>query len=41
MKNIIIIIIVFLITGCGYTSVYKNQIINDIMISLVDIQGDE
>ena len=41
MKNIAVVILLLLIYGCGYTSVYKNQIFNDIMISLVDIQGDE
>ena len=39
MKKIIIIFIFFLY-GCGYTSVYKNQKNNNILITIVDIQGD-
>ena len=39
MKKIIIIFIFFLY-GCGYTSVYKDQINNNILITVVDMQGD-
>lgn len=39
MKKIIIIFIFFLY-GCGYSSVYKNQKNNDILITVVDMQGD-
>ena len=39
MKRIIIIFIFFLY-GCGYTSVYKDQINNNILITIVDMQGD-
>jgi len=39
MKKIIIIFI-FLLYGCGYSSVYKNQENKDILITIVDMQGD-
>ena len=39
MKKIIIIFIFFLY-GCGYTSVYKDQINKNILITIVDMQGD-
>ena len=39
MKRIIIILM-FLLYGCGYSSVYKNQKNNDILITVVDMQGD-
>ena len=38
MKKIIIILM-FVLYGCGYSSVYKNQN-NDILITIVDMQGD-
>ena len=39
MKKIIIIFI-FLLYGCGYSSVYKNQENKDILITIVNMQGD-
>ena len=39
MKKVIIILM-FLLYGCGYSSVYKNQKNNDILITIVDMQGD-
>ena len=39
MKKIIIIFI-FLLYGCGYSSIYKNQENKDILITIVDMQGD-
>ena len=38
MKKIIIIFI-FLLYGCGYSSVYKNQENKDILITIDDMQG--
>ena len=38
MKKILIILM-FVLYGCGYSSVYKNQN-NDILITVVDMQGD-
>ena len=38
MKKIIIILM-FVLYGCGYSSVYKNQN-NNILIKIVDMQGD-
>ena len=39
MKKIIIVLM-FLLYGCGYSSVYKNQKNNDILITIVDMKGD-
>lgn len=39
MKNIAVILL-FLLWGCGYSSVYKNQEINDFTISIVQMDGD-
>ena len=39
MKKIIIVLM-FLLYGCGYSSVYKNQENKDILITIVDMQGD-
>jgi hypothetical protein len=41
MRNIILIIFLFLIYGCGYTSVYKNLNNNDLQISIIEMQGDK
>ena len=40
MKNIILIIFLFFICGCGYTSVYKNLGDGDFQIIITDMQGD-
>ena len=39
MKKIAIILL-FLLYGCGYSSVYKNQEINDFKISIIEMKGD-
>ncbi len=39
--NKIIIIVIFLLYGCGYSSVYKSQKDNDILISIIDMSGDK
>ena len=39
MKNLIIITILFFITACGYTSVYKNKTI-DLHINILEMKGD-
>ena len=36
----IAIILLFLLCGCGYSSVYKNQEINDFKISIIEMKGD-
>ena len=41
MKNIILIVFLFLIYGCGYTSVYKNLNNKDLQISITEMQGDK
>jgi hypothetical protein len=41
MRSIILIIFLFLIYGCGYTSVYKNLNNNDLQISIIEMQGDK
>ena len=40
MKNIIFIIFLFFIYGCGYTSVYKNLKNQNFQISVIEMQGD-
>lgn len=40
MKNIAVVILLLLIYGCGYTSVYKDQESKDIKIAVIDTQGD-
>ena len=39
MKKIAIILL-FLLYGCGYSSVYKNQEMNDFKISIIEMKGD-
>lgn len=39
MKNIIFLLILFILTSCGYTSVYKNEN-EDIKITIIDLKGD-
>ena len=41
MKNITLIVFLFLIYGCGYTSVYKNLNNKDLQISITEMQGDK
>jgi len=40
MKNLILIIFLFFIFGCGYTSVYKNLSDQSFQISITEMQGD-
>lgn len=40
MKNIILITLVCLVYGCGYTSVYKNLENNNFKLTILDMQGD-
>ena len=40
MKKIISIFLLLLLSSCGYSSVYKNNKSNDLMIILTDMQGD-
>ena len=40
MKNIILIICIFFLYSCGYTSVYKNQKNRNFQIIVTDMKGD-
>ena len=40
MKNLIVIILLFFLYGCGYTSIYKDQKSKDIFISVINTDGD-
>ena len=40
MKNLIVIILLFLLYGCGYTSIYKDQKSKEIFISVINTDGD-
>ena len=40
MKNIILILFLFFLNSCGYTSVYKNQKSQDFQISIIEMTGD-
>ena len=40
MKNIILILFLFFLNNCGYTSVYKNQKSQDFQISIIEMTGD-
>ncbi len=40
MKKILILAAIFLLYGCGYSSVYKNNQIQDLSITINKIQGD-
>jgi len=39
MKNIVIITVLFFVTACGYTSVYKNKTTN-LQINILEMRGD-
>ena len=39
MKNLIIITVLFFVTACGYTSVYKNKT-TDLQINIMEMKGD-
>ena len=40
MKNLIVIILLFFLHGCGYTSIYKDQKSKEIFISVINTDGD-
>ena len=40
MKNVILILFLFFLNNCGYTSVYKNQKSQDFQISIIEMTGD-
>ena len=40
MKNIILIFFLFLLYGCGYTSIYKDQKYQDYQINILEMKGD-
>ena len=40
MKNLILILVLFFLNSCGYTSVYKNQKSQDFQISIIEMTGD-
>ena len=40
MKNLILITFLFIVSGCGYTSVYKNLENQDLQITITKMQGD-
>ena len=40
MKNLIVIMLLFFLYGCGYTSIYKDQKSKEIFISVINTDGD-
>ena len=40
MKNVILILFLFFLNSCGYTSVYKNQKSQDFQINIIEMKGD-
>ena len=40
MKNLIVIMLLFFLYGCGYTSIYKDQKSREIFISVINTDGD-
>ena len=40
MKNLIVIILLSFLYGCGYTSIYKDQKSREIFISVINTDGD-
>ena len=40
MKNLIVIILLSFLYGCGYTSIYKDQKSKEIFISVINTDGD-
>ena len=41
MKNLILILFLFFLNSCGYTSVYKNQKSQDFQINIIEMTGDK
>ena len=40
MRNKLFIILLFFLTSCGYSAIYKNTKTNDLMINIIGMQGD-
>ena len=40
MKNLILILFLFFLNNCGYTSIYKNQKLQDFQINIIEMKGD-
>ena len=40
MKNLILVLFLFFLSSCGYTSVYKNQKSQDLQINIIEMTGD-
>ena len=40
MKNLILVLFLFFLSSCGYTSVYKNQKSQDFQINIIEMTGD-
>ena len=40
IKNIVLTIMLFVISGCGYSSIYSKQNYQDFQIEVIKIQGD-
>ena len=40
MKNLILILFLFFLNSCGYTSIYKNQKSQDFQINIIEMIGD-
>ena len=41
MKNIILICCIFLLSSCGYSSIYKNQTSQDFQLNIIEMSGDK
>ncbi|MDC0922355.1 hypothetical protein OAQ17_01660, partial [Candidatus Pelagibacter sp.] len=41
MKNLILILLLFLLNSCGYTSIYKNQKSQNLQINIIETTGDK
>ena len=40
MKNIILITLIFFLSGCGYTSIYNDKKIVDFQLNIEEMKGD-
>ena len=40
MKNLILILFLFFLNNCCYTSIYKNQKLQDFQINIIEMKGD-
>ena len=40
MKNLILVLFLFFLNSCGYTSIYKNQKSQDFQINIIEMTGD-